>query len=377
MLIIIAVICAAIVIPLGYLTFHIPDYPAERWSPADMDSTAPVWDNAITQAELQRLDIAPYTAPETMVFHDSYLYASVSGNYIIRIREDGSGLEEIIHTSGSILGFDFDDTGNLYFCDATYDKDGGAICVAYADEDYRVEPLVRAVNGTPLTYPDSLCISSDGKIFFSDATDVKASDSDLMVATSVAAISHRTTGSLYMFDPGNGESCMIVTGFCFTNGVQLTADESAILVNDTYSSQTWRIDLRLRNAVLGDNGTSVLLGNIPGCVDNMQKGLEGHYWIGMPGPRIAILERLSQKLWFRNLVLNLPDAALLKMSGAVPYDLSAVCINEQGDVLQYICIAESVQTTGITETEERLYIHHLSMGETNILFIDKAQIGLS
>lgn len=362
-----------------YLCLHDPGHRVGTWVPAE-DITASAeggsaFPAATSPGELAYLDIAPYRNPETIVYHDGWLYASVEGGSIIRIHEDGSGLEQVVNTGGCILGFDFGDDGTLYFCEA--DLDGVAcLCSASPQGGFAVTVLSSGAAGEAFSYPDALCIDVDArKIYVADASEVRPADygGDSMDAYYVEMLARTESGRVFAYDLRSGETELVASGFAFANGLQLADDGKSLLVNENLEGRVWKVPVSMRGARRGDSGMEVELDDIPGYNDNMSRSADGGYWIGVPSPVSAGYEALAGSPLLRRMLLNLPQTVRDALMGAsAERELRFFKMGEDGTVAVWYRDSSLGygMTTGICEVGDRLYIEHLN-GQSRIGYLER------
>jgi hypothetical protein len=101
----------------------------------------------------------------------------------------------------------------------------------------------------------------------------------------------------------------------------------------------------------------VLLDNLPGYPDNLMRGQGGRIWVGFAMPRNPAADGVAPKPFLRKVLLRLPHFLwpLPKSYGHV------FAIDEDGRVVEDLQDPSGAypQTTGVTETADRLYIQSL------------------
>ena len=105
-------------------------------------------------------------------------------------------------------------------------------------------------------------------------------------------------------------------------------------------------------------GTSeVIMDNLPGFPDNINNGLNGHFWIGLVAPRSAILDKYSGSPFMRKVIQRFPSALRPK---AVP-STHLIAIDGDGKVLMNLqdTQARFPAVTGALETEGDLFLTSL------------------
>ncbi len=338
-----------------YLLVHDPGVPINTWTPDGNFSITEEQKNIIGNDKLRYLDISPYKDPETIQIHNGQIYAAVDGGSIIRLNEDGSDLKQVLHTGGSILGFDFDSNGILYFCDCNYNS-AAAVC------KFDGENMIRLpVFG--ITYPDAICIDDlNGILYFSNASGVSPSDLSCSPqdAYMTDMFAHTNTGSVVSFALDTGEQHTVADGFSFANGLQLTDNGKSLLINETSGNRIWKVDIETgrKNPVL----------TIPGYPDNLHSGSDG-YTSGFAGVYSAAYSELADKPLIRKVILNLPRFVISSLNGST--DAIFIKYDSEGVVKEYNIIPDAGFTaTGAVETEERVYLETIS-GIGKIVYYEK------
>ncbi len=308
------------------------------------------------------IDLGVFEGPEDVtVGRDGALYATTSAGVILRIESASGQTAEFARTGGRPLGIESLPDGSLVVANAN-------IGIQRVSPGGQVIDLLSEIDGEPLAYPDDLAVSSQGIIYFSDASTkfgarVWHGSYD---ASLLDILEHGGHGRVIAFDPGSGESTIVVEGLDFANGVAIDPDDRFLLIAETGS---YRI---LRHWLGGPEAgtTEVVLDNLPGFPDNINRGNDGRFWVGLVAPRDAKLDSLSDKPFLRKVVQRLP--AFLRPS-AVPSS-HVLAINGDGEVLANLQdpAARYPAMTGVCETADRLYLTRLFGHE--LPFVDKASL---
>ena len=103
--------------------------------------------------------------------------------------------------------------------------------------------------------------------------------------------------------------------------------------------------------------SGTLLDNLPGYPDNLMRGRDGRIWVGLFRPRNPAADLLAGWPFLRKVLLRLPRSWL---PVGKPYG-HVFAIDESGNVLEDLQDPSGAypETTGATETADRLYIHSL------------------
>jgi sugar lactone lactonase YvrE len=295
------------------------------------------------------IDLGAYEGPEDVtVGHDGALYASVASGTIVRIDRETGQVSEFARTGGRPLGIERDSDGSLLVAN-------GYLGIQRISSLGEVTTLLDAVDGEPLAYPDDLAVTSDGVVYFSDASTKFGALAwkGSYEASLLDILEHGGHGRVIEFDPRSNQSRVLMDGINFANGVAIAADDRYLLVAETGSYRILRHWLQGPDA----GSTEVIIDNLPGFPDNINSGSEDRFWVGLVAPRDAKLDSLSDKPFLRKVVQRLP--AFLRPS-AVPSS-HVFAIDGDGTVLVSLQdpAARYPAMTGACETGQRLYLTRL------------------
>ena len=313
-------------------------------------------------AVLGEADIGIYTRPETVLYRDGYLYSSCHGQHI-RTSEDGF-VTELLYDSkdGETVGFDFDSDGNIIFCDVRFSGTTPGIYKAdISGEETVVTALCTEVEGEKLCCPDALAVADDGIVYFSEATQfspVKYGNATL--AFQYECYYHSSNGKVCAYNPATGEAWVIASGFSGANGIALSFDGQYLYLSETMEYCVWRIPISAKHATKG-NGAELFLSNLPGCVDNLNRGLNGLYWVGLVSPRTPSWDKMLGNVALRKILLRystIPDPSVRENA---PADGTAAvfAFDDSGRICEFLMAegTEYYSVTGATQTDDRLYLH--------------------
>jgi sugar lactone lactonase YvrE len=306
-------------------------------------------------ANLRTIDIGNEFGPEHMVIGpEGKLYAAMTSGALLRMDPDGGHQEVFANTGGRVLGFDFDANGQMIAADAMK----GLLIIA----DGNVRMLADHVGpDDPIGYANSVVVASDGIIYFTDAS-TRFSPSEwggTYEASVLDILEQAASGRVLAHDPATSTTYVVARGFSFANGIALSADQQTLFVAETGRYSIWKVDRRARDLEVrsGSPQAKVLFDNLPGYPDNLMRGRDGRIWAGLFRPRNPAADGLSQKPFMRKLLLRLPRSALPL---GQPYS-HVFAFDETGRVTQDLQDPSGAypETTGVTETADRLYIHSL------------------
>jgi len=308
-------------------------------------------------AGLNLISLGTEEGPEHIALgRDGKLYAAVASGRILRMNPDGSAQEGFAQTGGRVLGFDFDVAGNLVAADAIK----GLLAIS---PDGRVTTLTNQVGGDPIRYADAVVVSSTGKVYFTDASGrfPPAQWGGTFNAAVLDILEQAATGRVLEYDPAAKTTRIVAKGLSFPNGVALSRDERSLFIAETGRFRVWKIDPAVTDLDVGQVSpkAAVLLDNLPGYPDNLMRGRDGRIWLGFTGPRSPKVDAMADKPFLREMTLRLPRVLwpLPKKYGHV------IAFTEEGKVVVDMQDPSGSypETTGVTETEDRLYVQNLHL----------------
>jgi sugar lactone lactonase YvrE len=343
----------------AYLSlWPVPVEPVAWDAPAEPGYTGPHAPNT-RLAGLKMIALGTEEGPEhVMIAKDGKLYTTVASGNILRMNPDGSAQEVFANTGGRVLGFDFDAAGNLVAADAMK----GLLSVG---TDKKITLLTDKVGADPIRYADAVVVASNGKIYLSDASArfAPASWGGTFEASVLDIVEQACTGRILEYDPASRTTRIVARGLSFANGVALSQDEQTLFVNETGKYRVWKVSVNANNLDLGQSSAragqlaSVLLANLPGYPDNLMRGQDGRIWLGFAKPRNPTIDNLADKPFMRKLTLRLP-----RFMWPIPKTYGHVmAFTEDGKIVADLQDPSGSypETTGVTETRDRLYIQSL------------------
>ena len=343
---------------LAYLClWPVPVQPVAWRAPEDLGHWGPHATNQAL-AGLRHIDLGGESGPEHVAFGpDGRLYVAVAGGKVLRMAADGSRREVFADTGGRVLGFDFDDAGQLVAADAWR----GLLSIS---PEGHATVLADAFQGQPIRYADAVVVADDGRIYFSDASArfAPADWGGTFEASVLDILEQSATGRVFEYDPATRALRVVARGLSFANGVALTADQRALLVVETGQYRVWRIDREARALDVREPSplAFALFDNLPGYPDNLMRGLDGRIWLGFTKPRSGLVDAMAPYPFLRRMTLRLP-----RFLWPVPPAYGHVmAFDEQGQVLADLQDPAGAypETTAVTETRDRLYVQSLHAG---------------
>ena len=337
-----------------FLFWPVPIRPAGWASPTAPGYTGPHTVNT-KLASLRLIPLGREEGPEHIAIgKDGKLYTTVASGNILRMNPDGTGQEVFANTGGRVLGFDFDASGNVIAADAIK----GLLSISPQKE---ITLLADKVNGQPIRYADAVAVSGSGMIYLSDAS-TRFAPKDwggTFEASILDILEQSSTGRVLAYDPVKKTTHIVAKGFSFANGVALSQDEQSLFVNETGKYRVWKISANATDLDIGtpNSQAKVLFDNLPGYPDNLMRGRDGKIWLGFAKPRNPSADKLADKPFLLKLTLRLPRALW-----PVPKSYGHVfAFTEDGRVIADMQDPSGAypETTGVTETADRLYIQSL------------------
>ncbi len=294
---------------------------------------------------VRQLPLGGDSGPEHIVVDQGWIYTAVESGAILRMRLDGSHLETYAQTGGRPLGFAFDAKRNLIVADAFR----GLVSVNPRRE---IHVLLDSVQGSPLAYADAVVVAKTGRIYLTDASlRFPAKDGGTFEASILDVLEHSCTGRLVEVD--KSAPAVLASGICFANGLALDAREESVFVAETGAMRILRV--WISGPKRGQK--EVFLDQLPGYPDNLMRGRNGRIWAGLPRPRSAFADRAAGLPFLRKLTLRLP-----RFLWPVPPAYGHVfAFDESGKILVSLQdpSGKYPDTTGVTETDDTLYIQSL------------------
>jgi ribose transport system permease protein len=229
--------------------------------------------------DVEIIGLGEVDGPEDVILDaDDNLYCSVRQGEIVRfLAPDYVRREVYAHVGGRPLGMAFDKVGNLVVCI-------GGMGLYHVDKQRIVRKLTAETNRSPFSIiddsrmrlADDLDIAPDGKVYFSEAT-IRYGFEEWVVD----ALEGRGNGRIIRYDPATGATRTIVRNLLFANGICMAHDNKSILYAETWGCRVSRYWLEGPKA----GTTEIVISDLPGYPDNINRGSRGTYWVGLAGMR--------------------------------------------------------------------------------------------
>ncbi|KAG8184349.1 hypothetical protein JTE90_006752 [Oedothorax gibbosus] len=232
--------------------------------------------------EVEILHQGDLRGPESMVFHDGYLYTGVEDGRIVKVK-DGK-ITTVAQTGrscvmpyeervcGRPLGLRIGKDGFLYIIDAFY----GIFTMNFTTGSLnRILSNNAVIDGQQMKFPDDLDIDDEGNIYFTDAS----TKWDLTTMYYLM-FEYEAGGRVIRFNMHTRESEVLMKNLNFPNGVQLSKDKKFLLVCELMNRRI------LRYHLLGaqQGRVDVFSDALPGEPDNIRPSSRG-YWVGFTSGR--------------------------------------------------------------------------------------------
>jgi len=212
------------------------------------------------------------------------------------------------------MSLQFDKNNNLIVCDAYK----GLLSI---DPQGKIKILVTSADGVPFKFTDALDISSDGTIYFTDASSKYAQNEYLY-----DLLESKPHGRFLSYDPATGQIKVLLKNLYFANGVALSQQEDFVLINETYRYRIIRYWLKGPKA-----GThEIFIDNLPGFPDNISSNRKGTFWLALFTVRNKVVDMAHPSAFLKAQISKLPKAL---WPTPKPYGL-VLALNERGEITQ-------------------------------------------
>ena len=347
---------ASIILVLaGYLVFWPVEVDPVAWQAPENLGYSGDFEKNQQLSQINRIELEGDIGPEDLALsNDGNVYfALLSGD--IKFLDNQGQIQSWVNTGGRPLGIEFDQQGNLLVADAFK----GLLSISPKGE---ITTLVKSVDGIDINYADDVDVASNGNIYFSDASSkFHAKEFGTYGASLLDINEHGGHGRIIEYNPETKTSTVLVQGVNFANGVTLSHDEQFVLFNETGTYRVMRLVLN------GDQRgqLAVVIDNLPSFPDNIARGSNGVYWLGLVSPRSKPLDMLSNSPSLRKVIQRLPEFLRPK---AQHYG-HIIAINDAGEVVFNLQDPKGIygHTTGALEVNDKLYVsslHDTALGVT-------------
>jgi ribose transport system permease protein len=242
---------------------------------------------------VEAIGLTELDGPEDVIFDkdDNMYCGSRHGDVIRFFGPDHKRWEVFAHIGGHPLGFAFDADGNLHTCVGgmglyKITPDPAREVIKLSDETNRT--LLSIVDDSRLRLADDLDIAPDGRVFFSEAT-IRYEMYDWMVD----ALEGRGNGRIICYNPKDGSSRTVLPNLQLPNGICVEPCGQSLLFAETWGCRItrWYFDGPKKGQ------KEVIIENLPGYPDNINRASDGTYWCALCGMRSPVFD----------LALRMPD----------------------------------------------------------------------
>lgn len=312
-------------------------------------------------ATLHRLDLDGFSGPEDLARGaDGRIYVSTHEGALLELAPDGRPKRVVTRQLGRALGIEVDVAGRIVVADAFR----GLLSVTSSGA---VTVLATECEGKPIVYADDVDVSKDGdRIFVSDASTKFSAEQwgGTLPASKLDIFEHGGHGRILEHRRSTGQTRTLLDGLQFANGIALSEDESRLVIAETGMYRL--LVLHLTGPKTGQ--TEVLLDNLPGFPDNVERGRQGRFWVGLVSARSKPVDALSGVPFVRSIVQRLPQSV---RPDVVDYGhVFAVTLDGQVQVDLQDPSGDYGKTTGALEAGPYLFITSLSEPELGRLPAD-------
>ena len=229
--------------------------------------------------DVEVIGLGEVDGPEDVILDpEDNLYCSLRRGEIVRfLAPDLNRREVYAHVGGRPLGMAFDKDGGLVVCIAgmgLYRVSGPGKVEKLTAETNRSRLSI--IDDSRMRLADDLDIGPDGKVYFSEAT-IRYGFEEWVVD----ALEGRGNGRIIRYDPATGGTRTILRNLLFANGVCMAHDNRSFLFAETWGCRIGRYWLDGPK----QGTTEILIADLPGYPDNINRGSRGTYWVGLAGTR--------------------------------------------------------------------------------------------
>ncbi len=350
------IIAALVLTLIAYLLFWPVAIDPAKWSAPPNEGYTGNFAPNDGLARVTRISLSNFTGPEdAAVGPDGHIYMATHEGAIAKYDPNTGAVDAFAQTGGRPLGVEFSNDGTLYVADAyrgllSVSPDGVVTVLADKTDD-----------GGLIQYADDVDIAPDGAVFFTDASTKFGAEASggTLEGSFLDLMEHGGHGRVLRYDPEAGSTTVVIDGLNFANGLAMTASGTHFLVIETG-------EYAVKKVSLDGSESEIILGNLPGFPDNINRNSDGTFWLGLVSPRSDVADGLSGKPFMRKIIMRLPAA----MRPAPQRYGFVVKIDETGSVLETLQdpAGQYALTTGLIEGAEGVqYITSLTEPDLGVL----------
>ncbi len=220
------------------------------------------------------------------------LYSGTRQGDILRFfGPDHERWEVFVHTGGQPLGMAFDRDGALVTCIAgmgLHEVTPDRMSIRLTDETNR--SVFSIIDDSRMRLADDLDIAPDGRIFFSEAT-IRFDFTEWMVDAQEA----RGNGRIICYDPRDRSTRTVIRNLQFPNGICISIDG-----NSFFFAEIWGCRIsRYWFSGPKSGKMEVVIDDLPGYPDNINRASDGCYWCAIVGMRAPAFDLAMREPAFR------------------------------------------------------------------------------
>jgi ribose transport system permease protein len=255
--------------------------------------------------DVELIGLGEIEGPEDVILDEAgNLYCGSRHGDVIRFfAPDHEKWEVFAHIGGHPLGHAFDREGSLIVCVSgmgLYKVTQDRQTIKLSDETNR--SWLSVIDDSRMRLADDLDIAPDGRIFFSEAT-IRFDVSEWMVDS----LEGRRNGRIICYDPRTKTTRTVISKLLFPNGICMAFDGQSFLFAESWGCRITRYWFDGPKT----GRCEVVMPNLPGYPDNINRSSDGNYWcafvgmraptfdlaLRMPGFRKRMVERVPHDDW--------------------------------------------------------------------------------
>ena len=288
--------------------------------------------------------------PEDIILdREGRVYGACRQGWILRFSGKNFEKREVFaRMGGRPLGMAFDRDDNLILCNGGM----GLYGITPAGEVYKLTDETNRTwwkinDDSRLRLADDLDIAPDGKIYFSEAT-VRYE----MHSWPLDGLEGRGNGRIICYDPATRKTRTVIRNLRFPNGICTAHDGQSIYFAETFGCTIKRYWI----AGPKKGRIEMVIPNLPGFPDNINRASDGNYWLACVGVRNPAFDLAMRMPAFRR-----------RMVKRVPADewlfpnINTGCVikfNDSGQVLESLWDKSGKSHPVITSMrEDRGYLY--------------------